>query len=107
MAIFSNKMVCESCGKVFVQHKGENGKNYWSCQGDSECPNQCANNIVNEDGMLEFISRRLWIGDRTPRKIQHFIDTKVEKIKVKAAYNITVDVMGDKSMLWTPPHFIY
>jgi hypothetical protein len=102
MAIFSNKIHCGNCENVFHPNN-ERGKTYWSCQGDEKC----GINIVSEDAMIEFISRRLWIDDRTKEKITQLVERSVEKIVVKDKNNFDVFFRGQESMSWKPGHIHY
>lgn len=102
MAVFTNKIVCINCENLF-QLKYERGKSYWSCQGNEKC----GINIVSEDAMIEFISRRLWSEDRTKEKITYFIEKSVEKIVVKDKNDFDVFIRGQEPMSWKPGHIHY
>jgi hypothetical protein len=102
MAIFTNKIECGNCENVF-QQKSERGKSYWSCQGDETC----GINIVSEEAMIEFISRRLWVDDRIKDKITYFIEKSVEKIVVNDKNHFDVFIRGQEPMSWKPGHIHY
>jgi hypothetical protein len=105
MSIFTNKILCGNCEKVFIR-KNERGKNKWICESYDLFSN-CLSNIVSEDALIEFISRRLWTEDRTPENVMNLIEAKVEKIVVKDLNDFNVSIRGQEAMVWKPGHIHY
>jgi hypothetical protein len=99
---YSNKIICGNCGSTYIK-KNERGKSKWICQRFEEL-SSCASKIVSEEALTEFLSRRLWIDERTPESVKHFIETKVEKIVVKDAYNFIASIRGQGPMFWNGPN---
>lgn len=87
MAIFTSKILCE-CGKYY-KRKNERGKFKWVCQG-FEMNTTCQRNIVDEEGMKEFISRRLFVDERNDINIIKLIDERVQRIEIVDKDNFTV-----------------
>jgi hypothetical protein len=105
MAIFTEKMICSNCKNVYIR-KIEQGKFRWVCKNFDDFSN-CVSNIVSEEAMIEFISRRLYIDERTLENTTKFIEDKLERIVVKGAYDFMVSIRGQEPMFMKPGHFHY
>lgn len=105
MAIFTGKIFCGNCEKMF-KRKNEKGKFKWSCQG-SENFSICTRNILSEDAMIEFISRRLVISERTLETVTQFIEDYVDRIVVKDINEFEVGIRGQEAMFMKPGHIHY
>ena len=105
MAIFTGKIYCGNCERMY-KRKNDRGKNKWICQG-FESLSICAENILSEDAMIEFISRRLFVTDRTLDAVTKFINDHVERIVVKDINDFHVIINGQQHMFMKPGHIHY
>lgn len=104
MTTYTSKIVCVRCGK-FYKRKNERGKFKWVCQGYDNF-SICKRIIIDEEGMTEFISRRLYPQDRTEENIQNLIKS-VSKIEIKDKYDFTVYMINGESMYRNGNHTHY
>jgi hypothetical protein len=105
MAIFTSKIHCGNCKNIYIR-KNDRGKFKWICQSYEEFSN-CLSNIVSEEALIEFISRRFYLEDRILEKVIPFIESSVESIIVKGKNNFEVLIRGQEPMLWRPGHIQY
>lgn len=104
MAIFTGKILCE-CGKYY-KRKNERGKFKWVCQGYDNY-SSCQRNIVDEEGLKEFISRRLFVGERNEDNIAKLIEDRVQRIEIVDKENFTVIFNKEEMMYSKQGHFHY
>lgn len=105
MVLFAGKMFCGNCESAYIR-RHERGKYRWTCKSNNGNP-ECRNNIVSEDAMVEFISRRLYVEERTPDKISKFIEGKLDSVVVNGANNFMVHLKGQDPMFMKPGHIHY
>jgi hypothetical protein len=104
LAIFTGKILCE-CGKHY-KRKNERGKFKWVCQGYDNY-SSCQRNIVDEEGLKEFISRRLFVGDRNEGNILKLIEDRVQKIEIISKDDFKVTFFNEEIMYQQQGHFHY
>lgn len=99
MPIFTSKIICSHCGKFFKRNI-ERGKYKWICP-------DCLLYEIDEDKMVEFISRRLYVQERTNENIQNLISSKVDKITVEDTDRFKVFIINDLPMYRNECHMHY
>jgi hypothetical protein len=104
MAIFTSKIICNHCGK-FYKRKNERDKFKWICQGYDNY-SECRRIVIDEEGMKEFISRRLYPQDRSEDNISLLINN-VDKIQIEDRFKFTVHIKNDQPMYRNGNHTQY
>jgi hypothetical protein len=105
LAIFTDRIICGKCERLF-KRKNARGKYKWSCQSTIN-HSKCGKNLVSEDALIEFISRKLFLMDRTLDKVTLFITDYVERIVVNEKNDFTVFIRGQEPMFMKPNHVHY
>ncbi|PLR99663.1 zinc ribbon domain-containing protein [Bacillus sp. T33-2] len=96
MAVFTGKMICSHCEKLY-KRKNERGIFKWVCQGYDNY-SSCKRIIVDENRMVEFISRRLKIEERSEENIYNLIMHKVDRIQVSDKNDFIVHMVNQEPM---------
>jgi hypothetical protein len=105
VAIFTGKIICGHCKKSF-KRKSERGKYKWVCSGYND-ETTCERNIVDEEGLIEFIGRRLFVQERKLEILIPFINESVIQILINETRDFEVHFHDQEPMYTKNRHIHY